>query len=127
VDCGSEGAPAVRRDSVPRSCVICDREEGDLSEGGNGEASVEERQRARDKGKAKVQDSWCVELFEKAESSRRKKEERDKDEQLLREAQELRRRDQLTEEQGRRFEQRERALISKKKIRRKEEKRISEV
>jgi hypothetical protein len=81
--------------------------------GGGGEASSEKRRRARNIGKAKVQDSWCAGWLEKAEASRRKKEEREKEEQSLREAQELRQRDQLTEEQGRRFEQQERALGSK--------------
>jgi hypothetical protein len=46
------------------------KREGGPSEGDNGEASVEERQRRHDKGKAKVQDSWCVGLFEKVEGSR---------------------------------------------------------
>jgi hypothetical protein len=51
-------------------------EGGGLSKGGNGEASAEERQQAWDKGKAKVQESWCRGWLDKAKSSRRKKEER---------------------------------------------------
>jgi hypothetical protein len=46
-------------------------------EGGNGEASGQGQQWARDKGKAKVQDSWCTGWLKKVEASRRKKEERE--------------------------------------------------
>jgi hypothetical protein len=93
---------------------------GGSSKGGNGGVSgVGERQRRPDKGKAKVQDSWCAGLFGKAVGSRRRMEEREKDEHALREAQEL--------HQGRLFEQQERALEGKKKFRRKEKKRISEM
>lgn len=44
---------------------------------GNGEASGQEHQRARDKGQAKVQENRCTRWLKKAEASRRKKEERE--------------------------------------------------
>jgi hypothetical protein len=91
------------------------------------QSSQEERQRVRDKGKAKVQDSWCRGWLDKAEPSRRKKEERERKERSLREVQELERSDQLKRELERRFDQQEEALGSKRQLRKKEEKRVAEV
>jgi hypothetical protein len=102
-------------------------EGGVPSKSGDGEASAEERQRVRDKGKAKVQDSWCRGWLDKAESSRRKKEEREREERSLRAVQELQRRDQLKKELERRFDKQEEALGSKRQLRKREEKRVAEV
>jgi hypothetical protein len=76
----------------PSPCPLCDRPEKD--EQGIREAVEREEKEARQR----------------------------QEEQALREAQELLRRDQQTEEYGRRFQQREEALASKKQLRKKEKK-----
>jgi hypothetical protein len=50
---------------------------GESLGGGSGEASNQEQRQARDKGKAKVQDSWATGWLEKGEAFRRKKEEKE--------------------------------------------------
>jgi hypothetical protein len=60
--------------------------------------------------------------LDKAESSRRKKEEREREERSLREVQELQRRVQLKKKLERQFNQQEEALGSKRQLRKKEEK-----
>jgi hypothetical protein len=100
-------------------------EGGGPPKGGNGEASAEERQRVRDKGKAKVQVSWCRWWLDKAKSSECKKEEREREERSLREFEELQRRDQLKKKLEHRFDQQEEALGSKRQLRKKEEKKVA--
>ncbi|GAQ91734.1 hypothetical protein KFL_008410050 [Klebsormidium nitens] len=92
----------------PSPCPLCHRPERDeqrIREAVERAEAEEREERAR-----------------KQLSARQQQEER-----ALREAEELRRRDELTAVHGRRFEQREEALETKKEFRKKEEKRLAEV
>jgi hypothetical protein len=77
-----------------------------LAERGDGEVSSQGQQRARNKGKAKVQDSWCAKWVEKAEACRREKEE--------------------SEERARELEHRRRAVAEVVEAERKENERVEQ-